>query len=254
MRLRDSKTRAMTAVSAAAVTVVLALGLTGAIAAVAGDGLPAIDKCGIEVPRCGTPLVYRPVTKHLGLQASAKHADAPLVIQEEDPGQPLQEWMYLPVGRMDKLSRTVSQRMRVTAFDIRHYRSAWLVRLELTPGGTPSGWCAANVHDALMLERCNGGINQTFIQSRTANGNRAIVGYYGLSMIQRAQMPGHHAAATGSYRRGTQVVFSKARRIDLQYWYQLKRHRKKTPTPTPTRPHPSTTPPTTPPVPSVGRP
>jgi hypothetical protein len=251
MRLQVSKTRALTAVSAAAVTAVFSLGLTEAIAAVAGHGVASFDKCGLQLTRCGTPLVYRPAHKHLGLQASAKRAGAPLVIQEEDYGQPLQEWMYIPVGRMNQLSRTISQRMGVTAYDLRHYRSAWLVRLELTPGGRESGWCATNMDRELVLERCNRAVNQTFIQSRTANGVRAIVGYFGLSMLQ-AQVPGHHVTATGSYRRGTQVVFRIARNRDVQYWYELPRHRK-SPKPTSTTPthHPST-PVTTPPVPNAG--
>jgi hypothetical protein len=204
--------------------------------------------CGTANTRCGTPLVYRPFHKHLGLQAKSKHRGAPLIIEEQSDGQPLQDWTYLPVGRMNQLSRAVSQRMGVTAYDVLHYPSAWLVRLELTPNGRATHLCAANVHSALVLERCDGAIDQTFIQSRTANGVRAIVGYFGLSMIQ-SDVPGHHVTATGSYRRGTQVVFATATNSDLQYWYEIKRRPTSSPpTFTPPRTTPISTPPTTPPI------
>lgn len=219
--MRVRKTRLLTGAAAAAVTVVLTVGISAAVASVTGHMAKQLFQCGLNLARCGTPLVYRPYAQPLALQASASKAGAPVVTEEADKNQVLQDWTYTVVAPLDNLTAGTRERMGITAYDARAYQSAWIVRMQLTPAGRSTGLCAANVDDALVLRPCNGSVYQAFIQTKTANGVRAIVGYFGLSMAQAPNVPGHHLAATGSFRRGTQVVFDTPASSDLQYWYEV---------------------------------
>src|ERR1700730_14028791 len=104
MRIRVSKTRVTTAAGAAAVTVVLTLGITGAVASVSGHLTATIDQCGQNLPRCGTPLVYRPFGQQFALQASAKRANARVITAEQDYNQVLQDWTYTVLRPLASLS------------------------------------------------------------------------------------------------------------------------------------------------------
>lgn len=231
-----TKTRAMTAVGVAAVTAGITLGITSAVASVAGHLSADLNQCGLNLARCGTPLVYRPFKQPLGLQAAAKRVNAPVVIQEASKNQPLQDWTYQSLGLVSALTAAQRSHLGVTAYDSRTYAHAWIVRLELTPMGKKSGLCAAKARAALVLQTCDDGINQTFIQAKLVNRVWAIVGYFGLSMAQDPGVAGHHLTATGSYRRGKQVTFAVAKSSDLQYWWEVPQA---TPSPTPRRTKPT---------------
>jgi hypothetical protein len=232
MRIRVSATRAMTATGAAAVSAVLALGITGAIASVTSHGSGRLFQCGMNLPRCGTPLLYRPAHVNLALQAKANHVNARVIIAESDDGQVLQDWTYKIVGSLSGLAAGPRRSLGVTAYDSKAYAGAWLVRLELTPMGSHTGLCAANVSNKLVLQRCDGSAAETFIQTPNVGAIRAIIGFFGLSMVQAPHVTAHHLAATGSYRVGTQVTFQTPASADIQYWFELFRQPTHRPTPT----------------------
>jgi hypothetical protein len=106
----------------------------------------------------------------------------------------------------------------LTGFDAANYGSDGMYELEYSPAGVPSGFCAANIGDHLVLRWCRGSKWQIFIAAASLLGVwTATDGYYGLSVVQ-AQVAAHHRALTGSRLAGSRPRFIAPGNNINQYW------------------------------------
>ncbi len=150
-------------------------------------------------------------------------SNAPVLVAPHDPTDIMQDWTYIDYGSV--ASYAPFGGFGLTAFDFRNYASGELYALEFNPAGIPSGYCAANVSDRMVLRTCNGSAFQTYIGiSNVVGGLSAPSGQgyffeYGLSLAQVSNNA-HHDAATGSRLPGTQVYFTTPRNTVNQWWGQ----------------------------------
>ena len=214
--------------------VALALAAIPATPALAGGGMfPAgTPQCHV-LPGCGSILLYgspdNPFGQALTVTAGrGSRGSAPVVVHPDSITDPGQDWTLIFDGLVSAYAATGEYGL--TAFDFANYGSARLISLEFTPAGIPTGYCAANVSERMVLRTCNGSVFQTFLLIGTtvavrgtlayglvrANSETSGVGVI-LSAVQ-AKSIYHHYAATGSLRYDVQVSFATLVARGIQAW------------------------------------
>ena len=207
------------AMAAAAVTA-MAVGLGAAApASAAVTSHKTTVQCLTQVG-CVTPDLYSdPGWPELVLQATRARQNAPVIIAPGDSTEVRQDWTYVGIGSVGTyVALGRSGVLGLTGFDAANYGADGMYELEYSPAGVPSGFCAANIHDRLVLRWCRGSRWQTFIVAASVLGTWAATdGYYGLSVV-RAHNAAHHEALTGSRWAGTEPRFVAPARNINQYW------------------------------------
>lgn len=224
--MRRPMTKAVLSVSAAGVMVVAAFAGT-AIGPVAAAVRAHRDTLMCQqVTNCVTPRLYGDSTSVLGqaLEVSpqiSKLSNAPVVVAPYDSTELLQDWLYIDYGSVASYQSLGA--FGLTAFDFSNYHSGELYALEFAPAGIPTGYCAANVSDKMVLRACNGSVFQTYIGIPDVVGGLVApsgIYYffeYALS-VARVSAIAHHYAATGSRLPDVQVYFTTPR-FDVNQWW-----------------------------------
>ncbi len=230
--MRKLVTRALLMAPVAAVAVVAAVvSAVPATAAVSWANLPApvpvagTAQCHIQ-PDCVAVLLYGALGSGVeqALTVTSGHGSTGVVpvrgypASSTDPGQ---DWTLVSYGRVSDYAATGG--FGLTAFDFRNYPAGELFALEFTPGGIPTGYCAANVSEKMALRTCNGSVFQTFMTQGAVGANvrgsrpGGVLAGYLLSVVQERNI-WHHNAATGSLLPNVQVTFGGVKQILTQIW------------------------------------
>lgn len=210
--------------TAAGVAIMLLLGFSSAgQASVSAEGPRAhraTPEC-LLLPNCVSVYQYgRVISWQFVLQAVGIFSNAPVIVGTGDPGNPGQDWAYIDLGTVsDYQHQGLSGTLPLDRFDITSYGADEVYQLESSPGGHPSGYCAANVANRMLLRVCNGSKFQTFIAADSVGRGHASPASYcfGLSAVY-APVRAHHLMITGSRIRGTRVTFSRPVAGDSQFW------------------------------------
>jgi len=217
--MRKRFTTAFLATSASvAATVALGLGAAGSASASVASH-KATPEC-LAQTNCVTPDLYSPSgSPELVLQAAGLFKNAPVIVQPNDTTEFLQDWVYIDLGTVGSYyTEDVSNTLGLTGFDNANYGSDELYQLEFSPGGIPSGYCAASVNNRMVLRWCNGSKFQTYIAADSILGAwNTADGTFGLSVVQAANAA-HHNTATGSRSVGAQVTFQRPWNNNNQDW------------------------------------
>lgn len=207
----------------AAVAVALSLGTAGS--ASASVSWPAAQRATPEclvLPNCVSLYQFGPVNSpQLVLEATGVFPNAPVIVNADDPTDSDQDWTYIDLGTVG-IYQTAAFRNRfgLNGFDFANYGADEMYQLEFSPAGIPSGLCAANVANRMVLRTCNGSRFQTMISADKVRRMRTapLSYYYGLSVAQHAAVPAHHLSVTGSRFQGAQVIFTRPVISDNQFW------------------------------------
>ncbi len=204
----------------------------GAAAAVVAAGLGAVSPAGAAVVShkatsqcqtqagCVTPDLYSdPGWPELALQATVARQNAPVIIAPRNSTEVRQDWIYVGIGTVGSyFTAGGSGVLGLTGFDAANYGGDGLYELEYSPAGVPSGFCAANIGDRLVLRWCRGSKWQTFIAAPSVLSTWFTTdGYFGLSVVQ-AHNSAHHRTLTGSRFVGAEPYFSSPAKNINQYW------------------------------------
>lgn len=145
----------------------------------------------------------------LAMQASGAYGGAPIVVDPADSTNFLQDWLYVDLGTVSSYSDVGGvEQWGLTSYDFANYGTDHLFEVEFAPAGIPTGYCAGNASNVLVVRTCNGSVYQTYIRAASVLGYTAhIVGFFFyLSLAQQSNMA-HHNAMTGSMTPGTQISF-----------------------------------------------
>jgi len=215
--------RALFAVSASAAAAAT-LGLSAAGPASASvsrmSARQATPGC-LVLPDCVSVYQFGPMAgRQLVLEATGAISNAPVISSAEDPTDAEQDWTYLDLGTVGSYhAEWARDPLGLTGFDVAHYGRDELYQLEFSPAGVPTGLCAANVADQMVLRDCNGSRFQTMISANGVRGGRTLpLSYcYGLSVAQ-ASVAARHLSVTGSRLPGERVTFSRPVTSGNQFW------------------------------------
>lgn len=223
MRTRFSRAFFATAAMAA---VSLATGLAIAGPASAAPAAPAASAGGKATVQCLTLLdcdtlrQYDPTAAAAGLamQISSFRGSTPIVVYPNDGTSFLQDWTYIDLGTVNSYNNGGIEPWGLTAFDFANYGTDHLYEVEFSPAGIPTGYCAGNASNVLLLRSCNGSKYQTYIAAASVLGNTAHTGFFYYLSLAQVPNGAHHYALTGSLALNTGITFKTVGYYVTQWW------------------------------------